>query len=73
MHSLLDWGHSSLLPLNIGAAGSWPFELRPRLTLLDTVGLELLDLDWKLHHWLSWASSLQTADSQTSEPLFIIT
>ena len=57
---------------------SWDIDLLLPLGLLV---LRLSDPDWnlyyqlsdsqafKLHHWLSWVSSLQMADRETSQPL----
>ena len=65
----LTWDIHPLLTLDVGAAAPWTLGLRPELSPPDNCGSQAFGFDWKLHHRLSWASSLQIANHQTSEPL----
>ena len=53
--------------LSLSDCVSWNFSLQPQTRTL-TIGFQTFRIGLELDHWLSWASSLQTADSGVSQP-----
>lgn len=59
-------GHH-LLPSDIGTPGSLPFELGPGF-IIGSPGCQAFRLGLEIHPQFSWASSLQIANQETSQP-----
>lgn len=57
-----------LLPSDIRAPASQAFRLRLGLNIVGSSGSQASGFGLELYHWLSWASSWQTADGGTSQP-----
>lgn len=62
----LSWDINLLLFLDIGSPDSWTFGLGLTYTI-DFPGPRAFEFKLELYHQLSWASSLQIADGETSQ------